>query len=83
LTDDQIAALKEPGGTLRMEVFDDIERAVLRYADLLTTRPANVTQADLDELGRHLTEEQVIELVLAVATANWTNRVNEGLRTPL
>jgi alkylhydroperoxidase family enzyme len=27
--------------------------------------------------------EQVIELVMAVSTANWTNRVNDGLRTPL
>jgi alkylhydroperoxidase family enzyme len=25
----------------------------------------------------------VIELVFTIATANWTNRVNDGLRTPL
>jgi alkylhydroperoxidase family enzyme len=34
-------------------------------------------------LGEHLDEEQVIELVFTIATANWTNRVNDGLRTPL
>jgi alkylhydroperoxidase family enzyme len=38
---------------------------------------------DLDALGAHLDEEQIIELVIAIATANWTNRVNDGLRTPL
>jgi alkylhydroperoxidase family enzyme len=40
-------------------------------------------QADLDAIGQHLDEMQVIELVIAVATANWINRVNEGLDTPL
>jgi len=34
-------------------------------------------------LGQHLTEEQVIELAAIVATANWTNRINDGLQTPL
>ena len=39
--------------------------------------------ADLDALGQHLDETQALELVLAVATANWTHRVNDGLRTPM
>lgn len=56
---------------------------MLRFTELLTSRPGNVDQSDLDELGRHLSAEQLIELVLAIATANWTNRVNDGLRTPL
>lgn len=56
---------------------------MLRFTDLLTTRPGSVNDSDLDDLGEHLDEEQVIELVFAVATANWTNRVNDGLRTPL
>ncbi len=38
---------------------------------------------DLDALGEHYDETQIVELVLAIATANWTNRVNDGLRTPL
>jgi len=37
----------------------------------------------LDELRRHLSQEQIVEVVLVIATANWTNRVNEGLRTPV
>ena len=39
-------------------------------------------QADLDALGQYFTQEQVIELALTIATANWTNRVNEGLQVP-
>jgi alkylhydroperoxidase family enzyme len=34
-------------------------------------------------LGEHFNEEQIVELVFVVATANWTNRVNDGLQTPL
>lgn len=40
----------------------------------------NAGQTHTDDLGRHLSEEQIIELVLVIAPANWTNRVNVGLR---
>lgn len=56
---------------------------MLRFTDLLNSRPGNVEQADLDRLGEYLTEEQVLELVITIATANWTNRLNDGLQTPL
>jgi alkylhydroperoxidase family enzyme len=75
--------MKEAGGRLREDVFSAEERTVLRFADLLNSRPGNVEQLDLDRLGEHLTEDQVIELVITIATANWTNRVNDGLQTPL
>jgi alkylhydroperoxidase family enzyme len=34
-------------------------------------------------LAEHFDETQIVELVITIATANWTNRVNDGLRTPL
>jgi alkylhydroperoxidase family enzyme len=80
VTDEQIAALKEPGGRRRREVFSDQEQAILRFTDLLTSYPGNVDQADLDALAGHLSPEQVMELVLTIATANWSNRLNDGLR---
>ena len=83
MTDEQIAALKEPGGRRQEELFNAEERAVLRFVDLLTSYPGNIEPADLDALGSSFNEEQVVELVLAIATANWTNRVNDGLQTPL
>jgi len=49
----------------------------------LTAWPASVQQDDLDAIGRHFNAEQIVELVLIIATANFTNRVNEGLRTPV
>ena len=56
---------------------------MLRFTDLLTSYPGNVEQADLDALAKHLTEEQIFELVLIIAAANLTNRINDGLQTPL
>jgi alkylhydroperoxidase family enzyme len=84
LPDEQINALKEPGGGARREdLFDQRERAVLRFATLLTAHPGSVEQRDLDDLNPHLSQDEVIELVATITTANWTNRVNDGLQTPL
>ena len=82
MTDEQIQALKEPGGSSRA-VFSDEERAALKFAENLTAWPASVRPSDLDELSRYFTVEQIAELVLTVATANLTNRFNEGMRTPV
>jgi alkylhydroperoxidase family enzyme len=55
----------------------------LRYTDLLTTRPENIEQADLEALSSLFNEEQIIELAMVIATANWTTRINDGLLVPL
>jgi alkylhydroperoxidase family enzyme len=83
ITDEQIAALKEPGGRRRADLFSADERAVLRYTDLLTSHPGNIDQVDLDALGEHFNQEQIVELAAVIATANWTNRLNDGLQVPL
>lgn len=83
MTDEQIAALKQPGRRRDVVLFDPAERALLRFTDLLTSYPGNVDDGDLDALAEHFDEEQIVELVLTIAAANWTNRVNDGLRTPL
>lgn len=83
LTDAQIAALKEPGEERREDLFTAEERAILRFTDLLRSYPGNIEPTDLDALAVYLSEEQIIELVLTVATASWTNIVNDGLQTPV
>lgn len=49
----------------------------------MTSRPGNIDDTDLEAISEHLDQDEIVELVLAIATANWTNRVNDGLRTPL
>ena len=56
---------------------------MLRFATLLTSHPGGLEQSDLDDLGAQLSPEEVLELVAVIATANWTNRFNDGLQTPL
>ena len=82
MTDEQINALKEPGGKDQARLCTPEEQAVLRYTDLLTTRPENIEEADLEALSAHFDEEQIIELTMAIATANWTTRINDGLQVP-
>jgi len=82
LRDEQIAALKDPGGNRRSEIFSSEEQTVLRSTDLLTSRPGNVEQGDIDTLTQHFSAAQIVELVIVIATANWTNRVNDGAQTP-
>ena len=56
---------------------------MLRYTDLLTSYAGNIDQADLDALAEHFGQEQIVELAAVIATANWTNRLNDGLQVPL
>lgn len=82
VTDEQVQALKEPGGSHR-EVFTEEERAALQFAEQLTAWPAAIQPADLDALSKFFNIEQIEELVLTVSTANLTNRFNEGMKVPV
>jgi hypothetical protein len=46
-----------------------------------STGKCSVAQGDPDDLGAPAREE-AIELVAVLATANWTNRFDDGLQTP-
>ena len=82
MTDEQVQALKEPGGSSR-EVFTEEERAALQFAEQLTAWPAAIQPADLEYLEKFFNVDQIEELVLAISTANLTNRFNEGMKTPV
>ena len=57
--------------------FSEPERAAIRYARELT-RTANAA-ATRGALAAHFNDEQIVEITLVAATANWTNRFNSGL----
>ena len=73
MTEEQIEAIKNE----KDENFSEPERAAIRYARELT-RTANADGAR-EEMFRHFTHEQVVELTLVIAMANFTNRFNNGL----
>jgi uncharacterized peroxidase-related enzyme len=74
LTDEQIQAIEAGADT----GFTAPEQALLRYARELT-RTAMVAPATRAAVAGFFTEEQVVELTLVIAVANFTNRFNNGL----
>ena len=73
ITDEELKALQSE----RDDAFSGAERAAIRYARELTR------QADApgtrEGLFAHFNSEQIVELTLVVAMANFTNRFNNGL----
>ncbi|SRR5581483_6509588 len=73
ITEDELRDLR----TEQDHNFSDPERAVIRYArDLTRTATADDTR---DGLYEHFNDEQIVEITLVVAIANFTNRFNNGL----
>jgi uncharacterized peroxidase-related enzyme len=58
--------------------FSAPEQAAIRYSRELT-RTATATPAIRAALAGFFTEEQIVELTLTIAVANFTNRFNNGL----
>ncbi|MGD0774470.1 MAG: carboxymuconolactone decarboxylase family protein [Candidatus Solibacter sp.] len=73
LTEDELSQLEN----WRDEGFSPAERAAIRYARELT-RTARA-QTSREEMFQHFTHEQMVEITLTIAMANFTNRFNNGL----
>ena len=76
VTDEHIAALVF---YRRSPLFDERDKAVIELADQVTRAAATVRDSDLEALRQWFSEDQIAELVLVIAVANFTNRVNDGL----
>lgn len=74
ITEDQIHAIEAENDSS----FTSPEQAVLRYARELT-RTATATPATRTAVAGFFTEDQVVELTMVIAVANFTNRFNNGL----
>ena len=73
ITDDELRALQ----TLQDHSFSAPERAAIAYARELTQDASG--DDTRDALFEHFNDEQVVELTLVAAMANFTNRFNNGL----
>ncbi len=63
----------------RSDVFTDLERLVLEYAEAMTDTPPAVTDEMVQRLGRYLDEAQLVELTAIVAVENLRSRINSAL----
>lgn len=67
----------------RNPLFDDAERAALRVALGAAQVPNAVTDEEFDELKRHFSEEQIVEILAVVGVFGFYNRMNDTLATEL
>jgi len=74
ITDEELRALE----TEQYENFTPAERAAIQYARELTESATAAEAAD--DLFRYFNDEQIVEITLVTAMANFTNRFNNGLR---
>jgi 4-carboxymuconolactone decarboxylase len=58
--------------------FNELEKAVLRFATHLTLTPAEVPDEVFDALRRHFTPQQLVELTSAIAWENYRARFNRA-----
>jgi len=66
----------------RSQAFDAKEKAVILYAERVTRGASAIRPAPLDELKQYFNDDQIVELTLTVAIANFTNRFNDALLVP-
>ena len=72
----EIAAMHDPAAA---EIGED-ERAALAYAEELTLRPGDISDGVYEELARHFSESQIVEITMVAALYNMVNRFNEALK---
>ncbi|OLC14474.1 MAG: hypothetical protein AUH29_10180 [Candidatus Rokubacteria bacterium 13_1_40CM_69_27] len=53
---------------------------MILYTERLTRGSAAVRDATVQELRKHFSDDQIVELTLVICMANFTNRFNDGLR---
>ncbi|MFC0628953.1 carboxymuconolactone decarboxylase family protein [Kribbella deserti] len=58
------------------DVYTDLERKVLAYAEAMTVTPPQVTDEMVEQLRAELTDEQVVELTAMIALENQRSRNN-------
>jgi alkylhydroperoxidase family enzyme len=72
-TDAQLSLLDDPDAAVSSGLFDDLQRAVIRFA-IASTREVKVPDAIFDELKKSLTSTEIVELVAVTATYNMVAR---------
>lgn len=64
----------------RSSLFDAKEKMTLLYAERVTRGAAAVREGTLEELKKYYSEDQIVELTLAICMSNFTNRFNDALQ---
>ena len=71
--------MKEVTDYRHSKAYDEKEKAVLHYADLVTRGAAASSDAVFDGLGKYFSDDEIVELTLMICLANFNNRFTEAL----
>jgi alkylhydroperoxidase family enzyme len=74
---DEVLAIEDPAR------LDPTRAAVFAFARKVTRDPAAIRREDVDALRPHLTDAQIVELVLAICRYNTLNRLADAFGVPL
>lgn len=69
----QLAALDDPDAAATSPLYNELQRAVIRFA-IASTREVAIPDVVFDELKRHLSPTEIVELVATTATYNMVAR---------
>jgi alkylhydroperoxidase family enzyme len=61
------------------DVYTDLERAVMDYAEAMTATPPSVTDDQVDRLRRELDDAALMELTAQISLENFRSRTNAAL----
>jgi len=64
-------------------LFSDAERAALELAVAASAQPNAVTDELFDEMKKHWSDGQIVEIVSVVSFFGFMNRYNDTMATPL
>ncbi len=81
MTVEQLRALN--GDYEHSNLFTAAEKAAIRHAEQVTRDANGIADSDFQELKKHFSEEQIVEITLVSCMANFTNRFNDALHLPL
>ena len=81
LTKEEFAALQ--GDYKASALFTEREKAALAWSEAMTLNTAKRDNAVWDDLRRHFTDAEIVEISLACGMFNMINRLNDSFRTEL
>ena len=59
--------------------YSEKERAALNYVEKLTRAPHEISEDDFDDLKKHFSEPEIVDIHMLAGLANLTNRVTDPL----
>lgn len=82
ITDEQVEAIVSDG-YMDSDLFTGRERAAVLWAEHVTLNTAKAREDVFEEVRRHYSEEETVELTMVISYFNMRNRFQDALGIPI